>query len=80
MVVPLRLNRKDTHLGQFNFAGIARLKPGIALEQANADLSRLIPVALSRFPAFPGYNAKMFETREARTHRAAAGDEARPAT
>jgi putative ABC transport system permease protein len=62
VVVPLRLNRKDTHLGQFNFAGIARLKPGVALEQANADLSRLIPVALSRFPAFPGYNAKMFET------------------
>ena len=62
VVVPLRLNRKDTHLGQFNFAGIARLKPGVAIEQANADLSRLIPVALSRFPAFPGYNAKMFET------------------
>jgi predicted permease len=62
VVVPLRLNRKDTHLGQFNFAGIARLKPGVALEQANADLSRLIPVALSRFPPFPGYNAKMFET------------------
>ena len=62
VVVPARLNRKDTHLGQFNFAGIARLKPGVALEQANADLSRLIPVALSRFPPFPGYNAKMFET------------------
>ena len=62
VIVPTRLNRKDTHLGQFNFAGIARLKPGVALEQANADLSRLIPVALSRFPPFPGYNAKMFET------------------
>ncbi len=62
VVVPLRLNRKDTHLGQFNFAGIARLKPGVGLEQANADLSRLIPVALARFPAFPGYNAKMFVT------------------
>ena len=34
----------------------------MAIEQANADLSRLIPVALSRFPPFPGYNAKMFET------------------
>ena len=45
VVVPARLNRKDTHLGQFNFAGIARLKPGVALERANADLSRLIPVA-----------------------------------
>ena len=62
VIVPIRLDRKDTHLGQFNFAGIARLKPGVAIEQANADLSRLIPVALSRFPAFPGYNAKMFET------------------
>jgi putative ABC transport system permease protein len=61
VVVPMRLDRSDTHLGQFNYSGIARLKPGVTVAQANADLSRLIPVSLTRFPPFPGYNAKMFE-------------------
>src|SRR6185295_17340560 len=61
VIVPIRLNRADTHLGQFNFSGIARLRPGVTIAQATADLSRLIPVALQRFPSFPGFNAKMFE-------------------
>ena len=61
VVVPMRLDRKNTHLGQFNYAGIGRLKPGVSAAQANADLSRLIPIALARFPSFPGYNSKMFE-------------------
>ena len=61
VVVPMRLDRKNTHLGQFNYAGIGRLKPGVSVAQANADLSRLIPISVTRFPPFPGYNAKMFE-------------------
>src|SRR5262249_33529679 len=32
---------------------VARLSPGVTLEQANADLERLLPVWLDRFP-FPG--------------------------
>ena len=61
LVAPMRLDRKDTHLGQFNYSGIARLKPGVTLAQATADVTRLVPVSLTRFPPFPGYNAKMFE-------------------
>jgi predicted permease len=61
VIVPIRLDRAQTKLGQFNFSGIARLKPGVTLDAATADLSRLIPVALQRFPSFPGFNAKMFE-------------------
>ena len=30
--------------------GVARLKPGVSLEQANADLARLLPVWIDRFP------------------------------
>jgi len=33
--------------------GIARLKPGVTIEQANADMTRLLPVWLDSFP-FPG--------------------------
>ena len=58
--IPARLDRKTTHLGQFNFSGIARLKPGVTLAQATADTARLLPVSLERFTAFPGFSAKMF--------------------
>ncbi len=33
--------------------GIARLKPGVSIEQANADMARLLPVWIDSFP-FPG--------------------------
>ena len=61
IVLPLQLDRSKTFLGQFNFRGIARLKPGVTISEASADVGRLIPVALTRYPAFPGFNAKMFE-------------------
>ena len=59
--IPFRLDRSKVFLGQFSFMGIARLKPGTTIEQANADVARLIPLALTRFPPFPGGNVKMFE-------------------
>jgi putative ABC transport system permease protein len=61
IVVPLRIDRSKTFLGQFNYAGIARLKPGVTVAQASADVARMIPIALRSFPPFPGFNAKMFE-------------------
>ena len=33
--------------------GIARMKPGVTIEQANADIARLLPVWIDSFP-FPG--------------------------
>src|SRR5438128_6142457 len=61
LILPLRLDRSKVRLGNFSYAGLARLKPGATLAQANADVARMIPIALSRFPPFPGFNAKMFE-------------------
>jgi predicted permease len=61
LILPMRLDRDKVHLGQFSYTAMARLKPGATLEQASADAARLIPVGLSRFPPFPGFNAKMFE-------------------
>jgi predicted permease len=60
IVLPMRLDRTDVHLGNFSYSGLARLKPGVTLDQATADVARLIPVALARFPPFPGFSAKMF--------------------
>jgi len=61
LLVPYRFDRSKTFLGQFSFSGLARLKPGVTIEQANADVARLIPMSLTRFPPFPGGSVKMFE-------------------
>jgi putative ABC transport system permease protein len=61
VVLPLRLDPAKVFLGNFSYSAIARLKPGITIAQANADLARMIPAALRRYPPFPGYTAKMFE-------------------
>ncbi|HMF94342.1 MAG TPA: ABC transporter permease [Vicinamibacterales bacterium] len=61
IVLPFRLDRGDVHLGNFSYSALARLKPGATIEQASAEVGRLIPVGIARFPPFPGFSAKMFE-------------------
>jgi predicted permease len=54
LILPIQLDRSQTHLMDFDYSGIARLKPGATLEQATADVARLIPVTLESFPPPPG--------------------------
>ena len=61
LVLPFRFNRPDLHAANFSYRGVARLKPGVTLEQANADVARLIPFIPDRFPMPPGFTRKMFE-------------------
>jgi predicted permease len=61
LFMALQLDRNDTKLGNFDYNTIARLKPGTTLAQANADLARLIPVALHSFPPWPGSPPDFFE-------------------
>ena len=57
LIVPLKFNRSTIGLSNFSYQGIARLKPGLTIAQANADIERLLPIwerswsstALSRF-------------------------------
>lgn len=62
LFLPLQLDRNKTTLGQFSYDGIARLRPGITLAQANADILRLIPTVWSSFPAPPGFSMDLFQT------------------
>jgi predicted permease len=62
LILPLQLDRNKTTLGQFSYDGIARLRPGITLAQANADILRLIPTVWSSFPAPPGFSMNLFQT------------------
>jgi putative ABC transport system permease protein len=61
LVLPYRFDRSKVFLGQFSYSGIARLKPGATIDQATADVARMIPISLTKFPPFPGGNVKMFE-------------------
>ena len=61
VLVPFRFNRAEVRVGDFSVRGIARLKPGVTLEQANADVARMIPLIFDRFPPWPGFTRKMFE-------------------
>ncbi|MGO8817359.1 MAG: ABC transporter permease [Terriglobia bacterium] len=61
LLLPLQLDRAKTHLGEFSYDGIARLKPGVTLAQADADVARMLPIVLRSFPAPPGFGLKIFE-------------------
>jgi putative ABC transport system permease protein len=61
VLLPFRFNRAEVRVGDFSYRGVARLKPGVTLEQANADVARMIPLAFDRFPTWPGLTRKMFE-------------------
>jgi putative ABC transport system permease protein len=61
ILLPIQFDRSKIYLGMFNYGAIARVKPGVTIAQANADVARMIPIAINSFPAFPGFSAKMFE-------------------
>ena len=61
VIAPFQFDRNKTHLGNFSYEGLARLKPGMNLQQANADVARMLPIVMSSFPAPPGFSIKLFE-------------------
>ncbi len=50
LFLPFRFNRADLFIGNFTFRSIARLKDGVTIEQATAELAGLLPVAVEKFP------------------------------
>jgi predicted permease len=61
LILPYRFDRNKQFLGNFSYRGIARLKPGVTLQQASADVARMLPIVTRSFPAPPGYSVKLFE-------------------
>jgi len=53
LIGPFRMNRAQMIPPPFCCNGIARLRDGVTLEQASADIERMLPLWLERFP-FPG--------------------------
>ena len=61
VLLPLQFDEASVRVGEFSYRGVARLKRGVTLEQANADVARMIPLILDRFAPFPGFTRKMFD-------------------
>ena len=55
LVVPLRFERAKVRLAGYNFQAIGRLRPGVTLAQVDADVARMIGVALAKFPPPEGH-------------------------
>jgi predicted permease len=62
VVLPMRLDRATAVVGDFGLPGLARLKPHVTLEQANADVARMIPLIPERFPLSPGLTRKIWDS------------------
>ena len=60
LIVPFQFDRGKAMLGNFSFQGIARLKPGVSLAQANQDIARMAPIVNTKFPPPPGFSVKLF--------------------
>jgi putative ABC transport system permease protein len=61
LIQPLQFDRSKVFLGNFSYQGIARLKPGVTLQQASTDVARMIPIWLKSWPPAPGFSLALFE-------------------
>ena len=61
VLVPMAVDRVHEILAGFGANGIARLKPGVSIAQANADIARLIPVWMDSWSNGPGTNPHWYE-------------------
>src|SRR6202035_635896 len=62
LIVPMGFDRSKLILAGFGYQGIGRLKPGVTIAQANADIARLIPVWMDSWSNGPGTNPHVYET------------------
>ncbi len=62
LLLPLKFGQPQLILGFFNYQAVARLKPGVALSQANADVARMLPIWMRSFPPAPGFSPTLMES------------------
>ncbi len=61
LLLPVRFDRSAVRLAGYNFQGVARLRSGVTLQQANADLARMIGIELRKFPPPKGMSIQMMQ-------------------
>jgi putative ABC transport system permease protein len=61
IVLPFQIDRAKVFIGNFSYQGLARLKSETTLAQANADVARMLPLVVERFPLPNGFTRQMFD-------------------
>ncbi len=61
ILAPLKFDRGHLKLAPFGYQGLGRVKPGVSIAEADADLSRLLPVWMDSFSNGPGTNPHFYE-------------------
>jgi predicted permease len=57
LILPWRFDRSSLRLGAFNYQGLARLKPGVTLDEANSDITRMNAIWVKSWPLpVPGFD------------------------
>jgi predicted permease len=61
LFLPFQFDRSELFVGNFSYQGIARLKKGMGVEEANADIARMIPIVTEKFPLPSGMTTGMLK-------------------
>ncbi|HMB51723.1 MAG TPA: ABC transporter permease [Thermoanaerobaculia bacterium] len=61
LYLPFQWDRSEVFVGNFSYPALARLRPGVTLEQANAEVGRMIEVGFDTFPMPAGFSRQMIE-------------------
>jgi predicted permease len=62
LIVPSAFDRGKLILAGFGYHGIARLKPGMTIGQADADITRMLMIWMDSWTNGPGTNPHFYET------------------
>jgi predicted permease len=54
LILPIKFDRSRAILAGFYLSALGRLKPGVSIQQANADIARLIPIWVRSWPSMVG--------------------------
>jgi len=62
VIVPFGIDRSRLTLPGFGLQAVARLKTGVTIADASADVARMVPIWMTSWPAAPSVNPRVYET------------------
>ena len=62
LIVPFGFERSRLTLPGFGLQALARLKPGVTMADASADVARMVPIWMTSWPAAPSVNPRVYES------------------
>ncbi len=66
LIMPLAFDRGAVTLAGFGYHAIARLKSGVTISQANADVTGMLPIWMNSWSNGPGQDPHIYETWKSR--------------